>query len=239
MGRSVSAPRALDEAGQEARTGLARDAVAIGLGVGVYGLTFGILADAAGATLLQAVALSALTFTGASQIALVGVLQAGGSPAAALGSAMLLAARNGVYGLALAPVMRGSRRRRALAAHLVIDEPTAMAMAQPDPQRAERAFWMTGAAVFAFWNGGTLVGTLAGQSLGDPARLGLDTAFPAAFLALLVPQLDRPAARVAAIAGAMIALAAIPLSPPGAPVLLAALGVAPAWLALRRREQRQ
>lgn len=228
----------LGQALEHGSRNLLRDATVIGLGVGVYGLTFGILAQAVGGTVLQAVALSTLTFTGASQIALVGVLQAGGSPVAALGSALLLAARNGVYGLALAPVLRGSRRRRAVAAHLVIDEPTAMALAQPDRERAEGAFWLTGAAVFVCWNAGTLIGALTGQVLGDPEQFGLDAAFPAAFLALLVPQLERPAARVAAVTGAAVAAVAVPLSPAGTPVLLAALGAAPGWVLLQRRDAR-
>lgn len=212
-----------------------RDALAIGVGVGVFGITFGVLAGAAGVTVPQAAALSLLTFTGASQITLVGVLAAGGSPAAALGSSLLLAARNGAYGLALSPRLQGSRWRRLLAAHLVIDESMAMAVGQPDPAHVEKAFWTTGLSVFVFWNAGTLLGALSGQAIGDPEALGLDVAFPAAFVALLAPQLRRPEGRIAAVAGGVVALVALPFTPPGAPVLLAALGAAPAYVLARRR----
>ena len=212
------------------------DAVAIGLGVGVYAVTFGVLASAAGLTVWQAAALSLLTFTGASQIALVGVLAAGGSPAAALGSSLLLAARNGVYGLALSKQLRGSRRRRMLAAHLVIDESTAMAVGQEDPEHVEGAFWATGLSVFVLWNAGTILGAVSGQALGDPQALGLDVAFPAAFVALLAPQLRRLEGRVAAAAGALVALVALPFAPPGVPVLLAVIGAAPAYVVAARSQ---
>lgn len=211
-----------------------RDALAIGVGVGVFGVTFGVLASAAGVTVAQAAALSLLTFTGASQFAVVGVLGAGGSPAAALGSSLLLAARNGAYGLAMSRHVTGSRWRRLLAAHLVIDESTAMATAQEDPGHAGGAFWTTGLAVFVCWNLGTVVGAVSGQAIGDPTALGLDVAFPAGFLALLAPQFRNRAGRVAATAGGVVALAALPFTPPGAPVVLAVLGAAPAYVVARR-----
>ncbi|HWK18294.1 MAG TPA: hypothetical protein VNR66_12650 [Solirubrobacteraceae bacterium] len=50
---------------------------------------------------------------------------------------------------------------------------------------------------------------MLGGSIGDPRRLGLDAMFPAAFLALLAPQLTGPAARTAAICGALLALALV------------------------------
>ena len=113
--------------------------------------------------------------------------------------------RNGAYGLSLASLLRGSFPRRAVAAQLVIDETTAMARAQDSDDDARGAFWLTGAAVFVCWNAGTLAGALAGAGLGDPARYGLDAMFPAAFLALLAPQLRQPGAPAAALAGALIA----------------------------------
>jgi predicted branched-subunit amino acid permease len=124
---------------------------------------------------------------------------------------------------ALLPV-RGPRR--LVAAQLTIDESTAMATGAPPPL-AGRAFWATGAAVYVCWNAATLLGAL-GAAVVDPARLGLDAAVGAAFLALLAPQLGDPAARRTALGGGLLALAAVPLLPPGLPVLVAALAVLPA-----------
>jgi predicted branched-subunit amino acid permease len=167
-----------------------------------------VLAVAAGLSVAQTCAMSLLVFTGASQFATVGVIGAGGSAAAALA--------------------------RALRSHLVIDETTAMARAQDDPAAARYAFTATGISVFVCWNAGTAIGAVAGSGLADPASLGLDAMFPAAFLALLVPQLRRPGAPAAAVAGAVIATALVPFTAAGVPILASALGVV-AGLALRSR----
>jgi 4-azaleucine resistance transporter AzlC len=209
-------------------------AVGIGVAVGVYGVSFGVLAVAAGMSVAQACVMSMLVFTGASQFAFVGVLAAGGGALAAMGPAVMLALRNAAYGLSLAPVLRGPLRERALAAQLVIDESTAMARAEDDPRSARRAFLATGVSVWVCWNAGTLAGALAGGGLGDPRALGLDAMFPGAFLALLAPQLRRPGAPVAAVAGAAIALAAVPFAPAGVPVIAALAGVVPGLLIGRR-----
>jgi 4-azaleucine resistance transporter AzlC len=195
--------------------------VALGLAVGVFAVSFGVLAVATGLSVAQTCAMSLLVFTGASQFAVVGVIGTGGSPAAALASALLLAARNSAYGLVLAPVIRGRLPRRLLAAQIVIDESTAMALAQPDRGRRELAFWTSGLSVFVFWNIGTLIGAFGGGVIGDPATLGLDAAFPAGFVALIVPHLHRMEGRVVAAMGATIALVLVPLTPAGIPVLAA------------------
>jgi predicted branched-subunit amino acid permease len=115
----------------------------------------------------------------------------------------------------------------------VIDETTAMAQAQDDPRAARRAFLVTGVSVWICWNTGTLIGALIGGGLGDPKALGLDAMFPAAFLALLAPQLRRPGAPAAALVGAVIALALVPVAPAGVPVIAALAGIVPGVLVAR------
>jgi len=208
----------------------ARDAAALGAAVGVFGLSFGVLAIAAGLSVPKACAMSLLVFTGASQFAAIGVVASGGSVGAALGSALLLAARNAAYGVVLAPRLGGGRARRLLAAQLTIDESAAMSAAQPGSDDARGAFWWTGVAVFTFWNLGTLVGALAGAALGDPRSLGLDAAFPAGFIVLVAPHLRARRGRISAATGALIALLLVPLTPAGTPILAASLGIVPAIL---------
>lgn len=205
--------------------GYAGTALGIGVATGIYGISFGVLAVTAGLSPAQACAMSLLVFTGGSQFAAVSVMAAGGSTATAAANALLLGARNAAYGLSLASLLRGSRGKRALASQLIIDESTAMARAQEEPDEARGAFWFTGLSVFVFWNLGTLAGAVAGSGLGDPARYGLDAMFPAAFLALLAPQLRQPGAPAAALTGALIAVVLIPITPAGIPVLAASLGV--------------
>ena len=208
-------------------------AAGIGIAVGVYGVSFGVLAVAAGMSPVQACVMSALTFTGASQFAFVGVLAGGGGALAAMAPAVMLAVRNAAYGLSLAPILPGRFRDRALLAHLVIDESTAMARAEDDPLSARRAFVATGVSVWLCWNAGTVAGALLGSGLGDARALGLDAMFPAAFLALLAPQLRRPGAPVAAAAGALIAVAVLPFAPAGVPIIAALAGLIPGVLVAR------
>lgn len=199
-----------------------RTAVGVGVATGVYGVSFGALATSSGLSVTQACALSVLTFTGASQFALVGVLASGGSPMSATATALLLGFRNALYGVRLGPVLGLSGVRRLVGAQLVIDESTAVALARDESQVARIGFWATGAAVFVLWNAATLVGALGGTVLPDPRRLGLDAAVPAAFVALLAPRLRGREACAVAAAAAVVALVAVPFVPIGAPVLVSA-----------------
>ena len=199
--------------------------LALGVAVGLIAVSYGVLAVANGLSVAQTCAMSVLVFTGASQFAFVGVIATGGSAAAAVGSGLLLAARNGVYGLALAPVLQGSLGRRLLAAQFVIDESTAMATAQPDRPAQVRAFWWSGLSIFVCWNLGTVIGALAGGALSDPAALGLDAAFPAGFVVLIGPHLRSRAGRQAAALAAVVVLVTTPFLRPGVPILVAALAI--------------
>lgn len=208
------------------RRAVARNALGVGVATGAYGLSFGAIAVASGLTVAQTVATSVLMFTGASQFALVGVLAAGGSAVTATGAAVLLGARNALYGLRLSSLLGLRGAAKAVGAHLVIDESTAMCVANEDDERARRlAFWATGLAVFVLWNAATLGGALAGSAIGDPQTYGLDAAVPAAFLALLWPRLADRRARWVAAGAAAVALALTPVLPAGLPIMAAA-GVA-------------
>jgi predicted branched-subunit amino acid permease len=175
---------------------------------------------AAGLTVAQTTLLSLLAFTGGTQFAVVGVVSGGGTLGTALSSGLLLGGRNTLYAMRLAPLLRVRGLRRLVAAQGTVDETTAMAVARRDPEQARLAFWSTFAAIYAFWNVATVAGAVGAQALGDPARFGLDAVVPAVFLALLAPRLRNGAVeRRIALAAAGIALALIPLTPPGVPVL--------------------
>jgi 4-azaleucine resistance transporter AzlC len=198
--------------------------VTLGIAVGLYAIAFGVASVSAGGTVAQTCALSLLVFTGASQFSAVSVLGAGGSAVSAFGGAAILAARNGVYGLAMAPHLKGRLATRLVAAQLTIDESTAMAAAQDDEAHKRAAFWVTGASIYVFWNLGTLLGALLGSAM-DPRTLGLDAAFPAAFVAILWPLLRERRSAMAALIGAVVCLALIPFTPVGVPILCATVGI--------------
>src|SRR4051812_12022663 len=172
-------------------------------------------------------------FTGASQFALVGVLGAGGSALAAVGSALLLGTRNTVYGVRLLPLLAPRGIRRFAAAHWVIDETTALAIAAPDRGLARLAFLVGGGSIFVMWNATTVVGALGAAALGGAAQAALDAVVPAAFLALLWPRLRRPFPEAAvqrrvALGGAGVALVLTPFVPPGLQGVAAGRGGGPA-----------
>jgi predicted branched-subunit amino acid permease len=224
------------------RTATLRDGIGLGVAVGLYGAAFGAAADAAGLNLWQAMTLSALMFTGASQFALVGVLGAGGSALAAAGSALLLGTRNTVYGVRLVPLLRPRGVLRRLGtAQWVIDETTAMSLAAPDRALGRLAFLATGASIYLMWNLMTVVGWLGAAALTGAALAALDAVVPAAFLALLWPRLRKnfPEAAVqrrVALGGAVVALALTPFVPPGVQVIAAVVAVALAGRPRPRQE---
>jgi predicted branched-subunit amino acid permease len=218
------------------RAQILRTSLGVGVATGAYGLSYGALGSAAGLSVLQTCALSVLMFTGGSQFALIGVLGGGGPALSGSASAVLLGARNTLYGARLAPVLGLGGVRRALGAQFVIDESTAVALRyEPEGRPAARlGFWATGLAIYVLWNLSTLIGAIAGTQLGDPRAYGLDAAAPAAFLALLWPRLRGRPAWLTALAGAAVAAGTVPVVPAGVPVLLAALVPVAAALAARR-----
>ncbi|MGI8948414.1 MAG: AzlC family ABC transporter permease [Ornithinimicrobium sp.] len=199
-----------------------RQALAVGLATGAYGVSCGALGVAAGLSVWQTVLTSLLVFSGGSQFAFFGVIGAGGTPAAAVATSGLLGVRNGIYGLQVVQLLGVRGWRRLLAAHWTIDESTAVAIGQPDLRAARLGFWVTGATIFTLWNLTTLAGALAGEAMGDPRTYGLDAAAAAAFVALLWPRLQgRDPLATAAVAVLLTVLIA-PVAPPGVPVLVAA-----------------
>jgi 4-azaleucine resistance transporter AzlC len=206
---------------RRAARAVVRNCLGVGVAVGAYGIAFGAASVAAGLSVVQTCLLSLLAFTGGTQFAVVGVVASGGSAATALTGGLLLASRNTLYAMRLAPLLRVRGLRRLLAAHGTIDETTAMAVARPEADEARVAFWWTFAGLFTCWNLTTLLGALLGSVI-DPTAVGLDAVVPAAFLALLAPRLRAGAVeRRVAVAAALIALVLIPLTPPGVPVLAA------------------
>lgn len=220
-----SAPSA-DEGGERPRRedrAILRDALGVGVAVGVSGFAFGVTASGAGLSPAQACALSLFVFTGASQFALVGALAGGANPLAAAAGAFFLGVRNLFYGLRLSTLLRLPRWARPLAAHWVIDETSVVALAQRDRRSARLAFTATGTSLFLLWNTTTLLGAAGAEALGDTETWGLDAAGPAVFLALLAPMLRTTVERATAALAVALGLGFLPVLPAGVPVLAAAL----------------
>jgi 4-azaleucine resistance transporter AzlC len=208
----------------------ARKVLPFSIAVLGFGISFGVLARPVMGPVAPIV-MSAVTFAGSAQFAAASILSAGGTLAAAVIAAILLNARYGPIGVSVAPSLGGSVWSRFLRAQLVVDETWALS-ADGRGGHDPRIIVGAGLVLYAAWVAGTALGVLFGDLIGDPARFGLDAAFPALFLALLVTTLDRREAWIVAGLGAAIGLALTPVAPPGVPIVAAGLACLLGW---RRR----
>jgi 4-azaleucine resistance transporter AzlC len=195
-----------------------------------FAISFGVLARAAGFGWLAPIVMSATTFAGSAQFAAVSVLGDGGTVAAAVGAALLLNARYGPIGISVAPYLTGSAWSRFVHAQLVVDESWAIA-AEGEGRYNRGVLLGAGLVLYVAWVAGTAVGAVLGEAFGDPAALGLDAAFAALFLGLLVPIAKDRRHVVAALLGAAIALVLTPFAPAGVPIIAASVAC---LLGLRR-----
>jgi 4-azaleucine resistance transporter AzlC len=197
-------------------------------------LSFGVLAREAGFSALAAIAMSVVVFAGSAQFAAVSIVAAGGGLGAAVGAAALMNSRFLPMGIAVAPSLPGGPLRRFAQGQSVVDSSWAMALR--DGGRFDRWFLFGASAVqYVTWQIGTTVGALGGDIIGDADKLGLDAIYPTFFLALLLAELRTGTAKGVAGLGALIALALVPFTPPGVPVLVASVA---AFAGLVRRGTR-
>ena len=214
-----------------------RDGLFMSLAVGLIGVTFGVFADSVGLDLTQIIVMSALACAGAAQFVVVGVIASGGTEAAAVGSALLVAARYALYGPVVRRFLPSSLPGRLVAAQFVIDQSTAMAVAQTNRRDGSGAFWFTGITLWLCWLAGSAAGTALGGVMGNAEKWGLDAALPAIFVALVAPHLRSAPGRVAALAAAAVVVAAVPFTAAGVPILLSVVALVPAALVQVRGKQ--
>jgi 4-azaleucine resistance transporter AzlC len=230
-GRTAPARRSL----RTLREGLDRstlgDIVLVCVADALVGASFGAISVSGGLPVWVPVAMSLLVFAGGAQFAAVAVVLSGGSAAAAVVAGLVLNTRLLPFGFAVADVLGTRWVPVLLGSHVVTDESVAFALREPDAVRRRAAFWTCAVGLFVVWNLAVVAGAGAGRLISDTDALGLDAAFPAVLLALVLPSLDRRTGP-AALLGAVVALAVTPFVSPGLPVLLALVGV---LLVVRRR----
>jgi predicted branched-subunit amino acid permease len=203
----------------------ASQSLSVSFAVGLYGIAFGAAGIAAGFSILQTCLLSLLTFSGASQFAVVGVMGAGGSALSGIATASLLGIRNTLYGLRMAPILKVKGWKKVVAAQITIDESTGVAIGQEELglDAMKHGFWLTGFGVYVLWNFFTLLGSLGAQAMGNPSAWGLDAAVPAAFLGLVWPRLLGKFERTLAVTALVTAILLSPYIAAGLPIILTAL----------------
>src|SRR5689334_21848552 len=182
-----------------------RDVAALAAATLATGASFGAITIAYGLPGWLPFLMSTVVFAGGAQFLAVGLLAAG-NPLAAVFAGLLLNARHLPFGLAVGDALGPRLRHRALGAHVLTDEVAAFTLAEPDPVRRRRTYWLIGATLFVSWNLGTALGVLLGGATGDPDALGLDAAFPAALLALIMPSLRDRTTRIVALTGTALSV---------------------------------
>jgi 4-azaleucine resistance transporter AzlC len=208
-----------------------RAAIPFAVAGGLLAMSFGVVAQEAGFSAVAAIVMSAVVFGGSAQFAAIAILAQGGAVGAAVTAAALMNSRFLPMGIALAPSLPGGPLKRALQGQPLVD--ASWVLAAREDGTFDRWFLFGASAIqYLTWVGGTVVGALAGDVLGDPRSLGLDAIYPAYFVALLIGEIKGGRSLGAAALGALIALALVPIAPPGLPVLVASLA---ALIGLRRR----
>ena len=196
--------------------------------VAAFGISYGVLARAAGMGAVAPIVMSATTFAGSAQFAVASSLDGAGSLLAAIAAGIMLNARYAPMSIAVAPGFTGPRWRRLLSAQLIVDE--SWALSAREGGRFDIPFLLgAGLALYPTWVGSSALGVLAGDLIGDPERLGLDAAFPALFLALLVPMVRTNRALLAALLGGAIAFLLLPVAAPGVPIIAGAAACLIGW----------
>lgn len=211
--------RTLDE-------GLARDVALVCLADAIVGVSFGAITVSSGLPVWLPMMLSVAVFAGAAQFMFVGLVASGGNPIAAAVTGLLVNVRHVPFGFAVGDLLGEGWARRVAGSHLMVDETVAFALGQRDPERRRAVYWACGISLFVCWNLGVMIGAFGGTVVNDTDAFGMDAAFPAVLLALVLPSLRDAATRRASLVGVVIALATAPFLPAGLPVLLALLGLA-------------
>jgi len=210
---------------QSLAPGRFRDILLVGAATVLVGASFGALSVGAGLPVYFPLLLSVLVLAGAAQFMLVGILAAGGSVLAAVVAGLLVNLRHVPFGFTVGDVFGTRWRERIFGSYLMSDETVAFTVAESTPTSRRATYWTCGIVLFVSWNIGVLIGAFGGALIGDPEVLGLDAAFPAVLLALILPALRDDAARRSAVVGVGIAVASAPFLPAGLPVLLALVGL--------------
>lgn len=206
-----------------------RDIGLVGLASTIVGLSYGAISVGSGFPVWLPMLMSVVVFAGASQfmfiVMFIGFVASGGNPVAAVLAGLLVNTRHLPFGFAIGDAMGASWAARLAGSHLMADETVAFALAQEDARRRRAVYWACGMTLFVCWNVGVVIGAYAGSAIGDTDAFGLDAAFPAVLLALVVPSLKDRATRLPVAIGVVVAPATSAFLPAGLPVLLALVGV--------------
>ena len=221
----------------------ARACIPVAISVAAYGVVWGVLAKQAGLSVFEVMLMSGLVFAGSAQFVALELWTA--TPATLpIGPIILATLIVNLRYLLLTATMRplvrpGTEKRSALAMWLLSDENWAMTVGEMARGRGSIAFLAGGGTtIWCFWMAATVVGRLVGSAIDDPTRYGLDFAFTATFLALLLGMWKRKADLLPWLTAALLAIAAAKLIPGSWYILIGGVGGSLAGAIAERRRGR-
>jgi 4-azaleucine resistance transporter AzlC len=227
---------------EQSRRRLIVDGIGIAVSAIAFGFVYGLAAETAGLSPIEAVAMSVIVFAGAAQFAAIGYIAGGLAWPAIILLTALLNARHLLYSAALLPWLRDvPAPRRAVMAHVLTDEAFALSIAHFTRLRRtdERGYWIAAiGATFIPWNLATIAGALIGREIPSPERFGLDIVFPAAMVGLAAGLIAGRREVVAAIAGAVLGVGIGLLVSPSVGIIAGGLLGPAAGLAVPERPPR-
>jgi 4-azaleucine resistance transporter AzlC len=188
----------------------------VAVSIASYGVVWGVLAGQKGLGVLEVLLMSGLVFAGSSQFVALDSWTPGALPIVSIVAATAIVnLRMLLMSATLRPLMAGvSRPKALLAMFFVSDEQWAMTMAEMRKGGGSVAFLIgTGVLSWVSWVGSTLLGRVLGAFIDDPAKYGLDFAFTATFIALLLGMWKGRTDIVPWLVGALAALLTASLVP--------------------------
>lgn len=183
--------------------------IPVAISIASYGVVWGVLAGQKGMSVLEVLLMSGLVFAGSSQFVALDSWTPGSLPVVAIVAATAIVnLRMLLMSATLRPLLAGVSRPKAFAAvFFVSDEQWAMTMAQMRNGGGSVAFLVgTGVLSWLSWVGSTLLGRVVGAFIDDPVKYGLDFAFTATFIALLLGMWKGRTDIVPWLVGALAAL---------------------------------
>ncbi len=208
----------------------------LALGYVPVGMAYGVLAGKAGLCAVNVLAMSVLVYAGSAQLVAVGMLAAGASGLSVVAATLAVNLRHVLFSAAMSPLLSGWKRRELAAfAMELTDETFALHAARFGRGDRDKGLTLTvNVLAQAAWVGGTALGVVLGDALGDGRAMALDFALPGMFLALLAGQLKSRSHAAAAVTGAGLSLAAQALGASGFGTLAAGLAGAAFGLGVER-----
>ncbi|GCE25528.1 transporter [Dictyobacter alpinus] len=190
-------------------------ALPLAIGGCVYGLIFGILARQSHLSMLEVLLMSGLVYAGSAQFAVLSLWNMPFAFEAILLTTLLVNARNLLLGITLHPwLSRLPPFKVALTVFFLADENWALTMNEFARGGRDAAFLLgSGVVLFVEWLISTSLGWWIGEGITDPAHWGLDFAFTAVFLTLLVGVWKGKADSLPWIVAALVAVVSAHLLP--------------------------